>query len=133
MSTVPDSVAALNFNVYRGDSFNHQIIWQDSDGEPIDLTGYTARMHVRIQLQGTKTVMEATDTNGLVLGGTAGTIDIQLSPSQTSISNLPHTHAPANVPHTHPCVYDLEVKSPVGFVTTLIKGLFNVETDVSRS
>lgn len=119
MSTAESSpVAILDLNVYRGDNFNHQITWQDSTGDPIDLTGYQAKMQVR-KTVGSTVLMEATDGNGLALGGVKGTIDIQLSPIQTTIN-------------TKDNIYDLRVTSLAGFVTTVIKGIFVVSQDVTR-
>ncbi len=116
---VCEPVAQLDLCLYRSDNFNHQITWQDSDGNPIDLTNYTAKMQARKTVGSTAVLMTATDGDGLVLGGVAGTIDIQLSPTQTSINNREN-------------VYDLEVTSPTGFVTTLTQGLFEVVQDVTR-
>ena len=114
-----EPVAKLDLCLYRSDNFNHQIIWQDAAGDPIDLTDYTAKMQVRKNIGNTTVLMTATDSNGILLGGTAGTVDIQLSPAQTNISNQDN-------------VYDLEVTSPAAVVTTLIQGLFVVIQDVTR-
>lgn len=116
---VCEPVAQLDLCLYRSDNFNHQITWLDSDGNPIDLTGYTAKMQARKTVTSTTVLMTATDSSGLILGGVAGTIDIQLAPAQTDISNKDN-------------VYDLEVTSPVGFVTTIVQGLFVVVQDVTR-
>jgi len=117
---VCEPVALLDLCLYRSDNFNHQIIWQDDAGDPIDLTNYTARMQARKSVGNSTVLMTATDTDGLVLGGAAGTIDIQLDPSKTDINNVDN-------------VYDLQVTSPVAFVTTLIQGEFKVIQDVTRA
>lgn len=120
MSTADsEPVAKLDLSLYRSDNFNHQITWQDADGNPIDLTSYTAKMQARKTVSTTTVLMTATDTDGLVLGGAAGTIDIQLTPAQTNISNQDN-------------VYDLELTSPAGFITTVVQGLFIVKQDVTR-
>ncbi len=115
-----EPVAKLDLCLYRSDNFNHQITWQDAAGDPIDLTGYTARMQARKNVGNINVLMTATDGNGLVLGGVAGTVDIQLSPAQTNISNKDN-------------VYDLEVTSPTSEVTSLVQGLFTVIQDVTRT
>ncbi len=115
-----EPVAKLDLCLYRSDNFNHQITWQDSAGNPIDLTGYTAKMQARKNIGNTNVLMTATEVDGLILGGTAGTVDIQLSPAQTNISNQDN-------------VYDLEVTSPAAVVTTLIQGLFVVIQDITRT
>ncbi len=116
---VSEPVAELDLRLYRSDNFNHQIIWQDDAGVPIDLTGYTAKMQARTKIGSSNVLMTATDTDGIVLGGTAGTIDIQLDPLKTDIA-------------TEDNVYDLQVTSPTAFVTTVIQGAFTVIQDVTR-
>lgn len=52
---------------------------------PVDLTGCTARLHVRTDANGTKLFAGLTTENGgIVLGGPAGTIDIEFTPASTS-------------------------------------------------
>ena len=38
-----------NFTIDQGAQYTTQIIWADSSGNPIDLTGYTASMQLREQ------------------------------------------------------------------------------------
>ncbi len=116
-----EPVQELDILLYRGDSFTHQLIWKDLTGTPIDLSDYSARMQVRRSLASSAFICEVTDLfNGqLVLGGKAGTIDIVLTPSETDIE-------------TEENVYDLEVTSPTGVVTTLVHGDFLVRQDITR-
>ena len=111
-------VAKLDLCLYRSDNFSHQITWLDDSGDPIPLTGFTAKMEARRKVGGT-ILMTATQTSGLVLGGAAGTIDILLTTLQTDIAFLDN-------------VYDLQVTSPTSVVTTLVQGAFTVIQDVTR-
>lgn len=113
-----EPVAQLDLCLYRSDNFSHQITWLDNDGDPIDLTGYTAKMEARRKVGGS-ILMTATESSGLDLGGAAGTIDIKLIPTQTDIAFRDN-------------VYDLEVTSPGAEVTTLVQGAFTVIQDVTR-
>ena len=117
---VCEPVAKLDLCLYRSDNFNHPIVWQDDAGDPIDLTGYTARMQARKTVGGSTILMTATEVDGIALGGGAGTVDIQLDTTKTNISTVDN-------------VYDLEVTSPTSFVTTLIQGAFVVIQDVTRA
>ena len=117
---VCEPVAKLDLCLYRSDNFVHQITWVDDAGEPINLTGYTARMQARKAIGNSTVLMTATDTDGLTLGGAAGTIDIELPPSKTNIATVDN-------------VYDLEVTSPSSFVTTLVQGEFVVIQDITRA
>lgn len=51
---------------------------------PVDLTGYTARFVIRECTEDSATLLELTDVSGVTLGGTDGTIEIQITASQAS-------------------------------------------------
>jgi hypothetical protein len=78
-------------------------------------------MHVRRTKEDVDTVIELTDANGrLVLGGSAGTITVTLSDTESSaIEALDY-------------VYDLELISPGGVVKRLLEGPFEVTREVTR-
>ena len=85
------------------------ITYQDASKQPIDLTGYTARLQIRAKVSSTEFALELTEASGLTLGGPAGTIDIALTPTQTE----------SDLDGLKSAVYDLELTSPAGIVTTI--------------
>lgn len=88
---------------------------------PVDLTGYTARMHVRSKVDSPTTLLELTTENGrIVLGGAAGTIRLVLPAAQTAALVWKVGY------------YDLELVSPTGNVRRLLKGLVTVSPEVTR-
>jgi hypothetical protein len=109
-----------NFTINQGETISRKITWQPG-GTPQDITGYSARMHVRRTKEDVDTVIELTDANGrLVLGGSAGTITVTLSDTESSaIEALDY-------------VYDLELISPGGVVKRLLEGPFEVTREVTR-
>jgi len=115
-------VPQLDLSLYRGDSFTHRLIWQDSTGTPIDLTGYSAKMDVVPAKGSPTTLLALTSPLGIVLGGVAGTIDIVVSSAQAKIDVVSS-------------VYDLEMTSPspTSAVTTLVQGAFTVTPDATRT
>ena len=114
------TVVALDLCVYAGDSYSFSILWQDSEENPIDLTGYTARMQARASAQAPDPPsFEKTHLDGIVLGGAAGTIEVMLDPFDTDQVILKQ-------------LYDLEVTSPTGYVTTLVAGAYLVTKDITK-
>lgn len=92
------------------------------DGTPVNLTGYAARMQVRTSALATGTVLDLATGSGLTLGGSAGTITIDV-PSTTMDDAPVGTH-----------VYDLELlpagSEPNAF--KLVRGKFQVVAEVTR-
>ena len=119
MTTHP---AKHNFFVYRGATFSEQIEWKDENGVAIDLTGFTARMHMRDTLEATTPFLTLTTENGgIALGGTAGTVDLLASAAATSAISATSG------------VYDLELVAGDGvMVTRLLEGLVTISPEVTR-
>jgi hypothetical protein len=119
MTTHP---AKHNFFVYRGATFSEQIEWKDENGVAIDLTGFTARMHMRDTLEATTPFLTLTTENGgIALGGTAGTVDLLASAAATSAISATSG------------VYDLELVAGDGVtVTRLLEGLVTISPEVTR-
>lgn len=70
----------------QGDSFSYTFTLK-SDGELVDFTNCTAVLQVRVKFGKDEPTLPAlltlADASGLILGGTAGTITINLTPTQT--------------------------------------------------
>jgi len=119
MTTHP---AKHNFYVYRGATFAEQIAWKDENGTAIDLTGFTARMHMRETVDAATPFLTLTTENGgIALGGVAGTVDMLATATITSA-----IVATAGV-------YDLELVASDGVtVTRLLEGLVVISPEVTR-
>ena len=105
----------------QGATFTRVITWKDSDGVPIDLNGYSARMQLRSQIDsaGAAVFEFTTDNDRISLGGTAGTIT--LSAAATATQAIP----------ADTYVYDLELVES-GVVTRLVQGQFELRGEVTR-
>jgi hypothetical protein len=114
--------ARYDMTIFQGADFERVLTW--SLGEPavlVNLTGYSARMQLRTYKGSPDVIAELTTDNGsIVLGGAAGTINLDLPATQTE-ELTPNQYA-----------YDLEVIAPSGFVTRLIEGFVNVDPEVTR-
>lgn len=126
-------VPYLLLETYRGDSFFQNLEWQDDAGNPIDLTGYSARMQIRRTKNSTDVILELTSagytedasdppvplTSGIKLGGVDGTIGIVVMPVDAEID-------------TERNVYDVELTDTDGKVSTIVGGDYIVDQDVTR-
>jgi hypothetical protein len=76
--------ARLNFSVWKGATFQKRLTYHQggSTSTPVDLTGYSAELKV---IDGTgSTLLTLTNSSGIVLGGTSGTIDLIVTDEATS-------------------------------------------------
>lgn len=108
-----------DITIVQGADMDELITLRDSAGVLITLTGYTARMKIRPAVGGAELV-SLTNTDGLVLGGAAGTIRIQRTAAQTAAYTWTRG------------VYDLEiVLTSTGFVTRKLEGNVIVKPEIT--
>ena len=117
MAVTPGQV---NFLCPQGSTFDKQITYKIDD-VPVNLNGYSARLQVRQNHYSTDTILNLSSlTNGITLGGSAGTIDILVSASATAAISAGNF------------LYDLELESSGGIVGRIIEGSFIVTPEVTR-
>jgi hypothetical protein len=110
--------ANYNITAYQGATYNLNLNWSIS-GTAVDLTGYTAAMQVRETTRSSATVLSLATGAGITLGGTAGSIAINV-PASTMGSATAGNY-----------VYDLELTSGAT-VTRLLQGGFAISAEVTR-
>lgn len=107
--------------IEKGATFSKVITYKDSNGNAIDLTGYTARMHIRETVDSADTILELTTENSrITLGGVNGTITLSIADSDTTTITQKKAF------------YDLEIISSGGVVTRLIRGDITISNEVTR-
>ena len=113
-----------NITCQQGATFQRQVTWTDSARDAYNLTGYTARMQVRSDVTSNTIIATLSTTAGntgtITLGGTAGTVDLLISATNTAALTAGQY------------VYDLELVSGGGVVTRLLEGNFKVTAEVTR-
>ena len=110
-----------DLTILQGANFEEQFTLQDSLESAINLTGYTARMQVRADVNSETEIFELTTENSkLVLGGINGTIDISLSASETAAAQAVEA------------VYDVELISSGGQVYRILSGNISIIAEVTR-
>lgn len=127
------SAGTLNMTAEQGATFNVVLTWKDSNDNPIDLTGYTARMQIRDSyLSSSTTLFDMTTANGkITLGGAAGTIALLLTAAETAGVTIPDNPTNPQAMPTKQFVYDLELVN-AGSVTRLVQGTWTIQGEVTR-
>lgn len=120
-----------NFTCEQGATFTRLIELEEPDliadptGNtfvPIDISGYTARMHIRRTLESsTPMISLTTENNRLVInpGDADNQVVITLTDEETSTL-------------TTSGVYDLEIESPDGVVSRVLQGAVTLSLEVTR-
>lgn len=79
--------AVLNLVIEQNATFRQRWVWRNRMKQPINLTGYTAKMQIH-PATGTMIADLSTSNGGIVLGGVNGTIDILIEDSVTALMNF---------------------------------------------
>jgi hypothetical protein len=112
----------LNLDCFAGSTFNYELTYI-AGGVPVDVTDFDARMQVRSSYSSANPTFDLTVGDGIALGGTAGTIALTISATET---------AALNVTSKTTLVYDLELEDADGVVLRLVEGSFTVFPGVTR-
>jgi hypothetical protein len=113
-------------NVYdiiadQGATFLRTISLKSSAKNPVTLTGYTGRMHIRETVSATEIIESQTTDNGrITIGASAGSVTILIPPADME-EIAPGVY-----------VYDVELESPEGEVARIVHGKFTVRAEVTR-
>jgi hypothetical protein len=110
-----------NATIDQGATWSVTVLYKNSDGTAINLTGFTAAMQVRQQYSSeTAELTLSSPSNGIVITGATGTVLITISAAQTRALEEGYY------------VYDVELTSPSALVTRLIQGQLTVAPEVTR-
>jgi hypothetical protein len=114
-------LAKINLPLRQGATFRKRLQWKSPAGAPIDLTGCTARLQVREEVESPTVLVDLTTENGgITLGGVDGTIDLFVSATATAAYAWESG------------VHDLEIEHPNGDVTALAYGGASLAKEVTR-
>jgi len=112
--------------VEQGSTYRLGLQWvtlSDEPGEPaepVDLTGYKARLQMRKAQQQPALISASTETGEFEIDGPTGTVRLVLSPDQTNDLSIKSLK------------YDLEVESPDGEVDRLLEGSVTVSPNITQ-
>lgn len=112
--------AKIKLNIEQGATFRYSLNWTAED-VPVDLTGCTARMQIRLDVGSPVVIAELLTQNaGIVLNTTPGQVDLYISATNTAAFNF------------DTAVYDLEIMFSSGDVCRLIEGEVVLSLEVTR-
>jgi len=119
-SKLSEKAGVLHITIEQGTTFNPVMTWKDQDGTPINLTGYSARMQIRADIDDAAFIHESTTANSeIVLGGIAGTITFDIDAVTTAAFTF------------DTAVYDLELVNGT-IVNRLLRGDVTLSKEVTR-
>jgi hypothetical protein len=126
------SAAKYSFIIEQGATLNFQIDWADASGSAIDLSGYSARMQIRPEIEATGSYLSISSSANfnclsyISLSGSnfitpvqSGSVAVYLTASDTMNFNFDKAF------------YDLEMVKGCE-VTRLIEGLVHLSKNVTR-
>jgi hypothetical protein len=119
-----------NITIEQGKSVSWAYTLLDDQGAPLDITGYTARMHVRATFNSTPKLLTLTTENGKISnGGVTGQFTNTLLPEDTAYGIGTGVKVSGE---SLEAVYDYEVVNTNGDVLLIDKGTFTVNREVTR-
>lgn len=117
--------ARYDFTIDQGSYWTRLITWKDADGDPIDLTGYTARLQWRKRYEDDAVLEITTENGGITLGGVDGTIQLDIFAGDTSPITINGD--------TATFLYDLEmIPGSESTAHRLLQGKFTLTREVTR-
>jgi len=107
-----------NFVIEQGTTLDLEVVYKDSNDNPIDLTDYQGRMQIKDTIGGSSL---ANDGTGLDFGGSNGTIGIFISANSSSALDF------------NKAAYDLEIASGSTYpvVTRILQGSVTLDKEVT--
>ena len=115
------TAAVRNLVIEQGATWEQGLQYNDSNGDPMDLTDHTARMHIRESYDSAEAFIELTTENGrITLGGALGTIVLYISDEDTADLDFSSAR------------YDLELALPDGTVKRLLRGKVKLLLEVTK-
>jgi hypothetical protein len=117
-----DGQVVVTWYMRHGATFVKNYQWKTgTPALPVNLTGWTARVHIREKLADAAILLALTTENGAITLDASGNIAVTVSAAQTK-AFTPLKKA----------VFDLELQSPTGFVRNLVGGTIEIGLNVTR-
>ena len=110
----------VNFTLDQGSTFSMAVVYKDADGNPVDLTNYSARSQARETIDSSTTLWNLVSPTNIALGGATGEITLSLAATTTAGYTPNKTY-----------YYDLELVTGAT-VIRLLQGQIYVSPEVTR-
>ena len=115
-------IAIADICIFQGATFNQTLFYETGEPlAPVNLAGYTAKMHIRSKPESKALILELSTDNGrIILNETTGSIRLFISASDSALLSV-----------CDKAVYDLELYN--GAVTTrILQGNVIISPQVTR-
>ena len=128
------AAGSYSFTIEQGATTDVELVYKDSDSNPVDLTDYSAKMQLKNSVGGSTTYLTLSsslqaDGTGLNLSGSGG--NPASKPRSSGSIRIYISHATSSTLTFGTAVYDLEIVAGVT-VSKLLKGRFEVEAEVTK-
>ena len=118
------SAGTYNTTIDKGSTFSLTLTYKDASGDPVNLTGWTARMQIRETPSSASTVLTSTGGSPTItISNTnfaTGVIAVTISATNTASISVPVAY------------YDIEVESAAGLVRRVLQGRLSISPEVTR-
>lgn len=99
----------------RGSTYSLVVLYRDSDGNAVNLTGYTAKLQALQNLSDTTPAISLDEADGITITAASGRLDVEISAAITAALDAKRY-----------AFYELQVTSPGSVVTRLLQGVVEV-------
>lgn len=124
-----------NFEVDQGATLQKVFIWRQpavapaEEGDPVDLSGFTARMQLRTAIAATDVALELTTENGRIILGDQESATPTFTNGRIALDVAADDMADLA---SGTYFYDIEMVSETDVVTRLLQGKIKVKPEVTR-
>lgn len=126
----PSLPPPVHLNCWQGSTFERKVYFTDENGDPLDLSGRSFRLQVRVDYDDAETIFDlSSPSSGLTVDAVNGILTITITAAQTAAVDVP-ADAPGRPPSAR-WVYDLEMVNG-SIVTKPLYGAFIFIREVTR-
>ena len=111
---------SYNVTIDQGATWYLNVEYDNPNGTPVNLTGYTAALQLRSLPESATAVLSLSTGSGITITGATGLVAISATATQTRAIDEGTYY------------YDLEITSAAGVVTRLVQGQAVVTPEVTR-
>lgn len=118
--------ANILLTLYQGQDFVDTLAFLQSDGTPVDLTGFSAHMQGRMDITDLVPVIDWSTADGeMVIDGAAGTLTFAIPASLNAL--IPTGNEFMSL------VYDLILSTSAPIADRVVQGILNISPGVTRA
>lgn len=118
-----------DLTIYQGSTFEFSMRVKDSNGTPMNLTGYTGAMQIRSSYGAANPAVSLSTGSGITINVPSSTINVAISAADTAAISVDRSNGK---PPKSTYVYDFELTDAQGKISKLLYGDVTVFGEVTR-